>query len=711
MLRINDIIDKVTQYNPDADTNILDRAYIYSARVHNGQNRLSGESYLAHYLEVAYILADMRLDISSIAAGLLHDIIEQAQASPEDIRAVFGDEILHIVSGVTQLNSISAYESQDHHAESIRKMILAMADDLRVIFIKLADRLNDMQSLHFYDKDQQTIIAQETLDIYAPIASRLGIYSVKKELEDLSFKYIFSDEYATIKKLIKKGSRERDKYLKKVKNLIKAKMDQANLKCKVTGRHKHFFSIYQKMFKQHLAFEEIYDIIAFRIIFSTIPECYEALGIIHSMWKPIPKKIKDYIAVPKPNMYQSLHTTVIGPYGERIEIQIRTWKMDKIAKSGIAAHWGYKEGKSIDKKTSQTFAWIHKMVENHKICQNSNEFLENVKIDLFPDEVYVFTPEGEVKSLPMGATPVDFAYAIHSDVGHQCVGAKINGRMRPLKIQIKTGDRLEIITAKNHHPSKDWLNFVKTAKARSKIRQWIKSEEKDRSLALGREICEKTFRKHKLNFNKMIKAEKADKALKEFKYKTIDDLVAAVGYGKITPIQLMRCIGPSPDKESTAKKEIHCIPFKKKLRSGIRVKGLDDILIRFGNCCNPLPGDNIVGYITRGYGVTVHRANCVNALKISPERQIEVTWNINDKETYPVKIRVYSSDRIGLLADISTAISKKKANIINANTKTGEDAVVETVFIISVRDIKQLTKVISAIKRVKNVNRVKRIHD
>ena len=713
MIRINDIIDKITEYYPDVDLDIIDRAYIYSARVHDGQVRLSGEPYLSHPLEVAGILTDMKLDVVSVAAGLLHDVVEDTHATIEEIHEIFGKDVSHIVSGVTKLSVLPfSSGSQARQAESIRKMILAMADDIRVIFIKLADRLHNMRTLKFHSPKKKAKIARETLDIYAPIAGRLGIYWIKKELEDASFMYIQPDEYFKIEQLVNKDKEEGEKYIETVKDLIKKKMDEHNLECEVLGRYKYFYSIYKKMLSQNLEFEDVYDIIAFRIILDTVPHCYEALGVIHSLWKPVAKKFKDYIGVPKPNMYQSLHTTVIGPFGERIEIQIRTWDMDKVAKSGIAAHWSYKEGLHLDEKTTKTFSWIQNLVENQENFKNPDEFLENVRIDLFPDEVYVFTPRGEIKTVANGATPVDFAYLIHTEVGNQCVGAKVNGRIVPLQYELKTGDTVEISTSKKSHPSKDWLNFVKTVKARSRIRQWIKTQEKERSITLGREMCEKAFRKYRLNFNTLLKSEEMEKVVEHFSFKHVDDLIASVGYGKITPLQIIRKVEPKPEeKEDSASflDKIISRVKKKKPKTGVTVKGVDDILIKFGKCCQPVPGDSIIGYITRGYGVTVHRTSCVNAMKMSPERQIDVEWSVDTADTYPVKILVRSYDRVGLLADITANISKNGANILSANTETRQSTIVDSLFTIAVENTDHLNKVLSAIRKVKHIQDVRRI--
>jgi guanosine-3',5'-bis(diphosphate) 3'-pyrophosphohydrolase len=713
LIRINDIIDKISEYHPEADLDIIERAYIYSARVHAGQVRLSGEPYLSHPLEVAGILSDMKLDVISVAAGLLHDVIEDTQAVPEEVEEMFGSEVLHIVSGVTKLSGLSFHSTRARQAESLRKMFLAMADDIRVILIKLADRLHNMRTLQFHRPDKRKKIAGETLDIYAPIAARLGIYWIKNELEETSFKYFQPEEYSRIQNLVAKSSTERTKYMETVKGYIKKQMDEALLECEVIGRNKNYYSIFNKMVSQNLPFEEIYDIIAFRIVLDSISHCYEALGLIHSMWKPIDHKFKDYIARPKANMYQSLHTTVVGPFGERIEIQIRTWEMDRVAKSGIAAHWSYKEGQRIDENISEKFAWIQDLVENQENFRDPGEFLENVRIDLFQDEVYVFTPRGEIKTLANGATTVDFAYMIHTEVGNQCTGAKVNGQLVPLVYQLKTGDIVEITTSKNHQPSKDWLKFVKTVKARSKIRQWIKTQEKERSITLGREMLEKAFRKEKFNFNSLIKtAELADVAT-HFGFKTIDDLIANVGYGKITPLQVVRKFAPKPQAgdvpETIFNKLIERVSRKKKLKTGVLVKGVDDILIKFGKCCQPVPGDNIVGYITRGYGVTVHRINCVNALEMNPERQIEVDWNQEASEMYPVKIRIVSYDRQGLLADLVGNISKYGANILQASSDTRDSKIVDSFFTIGVEDISHLEKILSAVRKVKLVQDVKRI--
>jgi guanosine-3',5'-bis(diphosphate) 3'-pyrophosphohydrolase len=712
MIRINNILDKIIEYHPDADVDVVERAYVYSARVHAGQVRLSGEPYLMHPLEVANILAGMKLDLVSVAAGLLHDVLEDTQAKPEELRELFGPEIQGIVSGVTKLSLLSTSSSQERQAESIRKMFLAMADDIRVILIKLADRLHNMRTLRFHSAEKRKAIAQETMDIYAPIAARLGIYLIKNELEENAFKYLDPEEYARIEQLVAKSKAERQRYIGTVRETLRRRLAEVNLKGEVLGRSKNFYSIYSKMKSQSLTFEQIYDLIAFRIILDTVPQCYEALGLIHSMWKPIDYKFKDYIGRPKPNMYQSLHTTVIGPVGERIEIQIRTWEMDRVAKSGIAAHWSYKEGRRIDENISKKFAWIQDLVENQDNFRDAGEFLENVRIDLFPDEVYVFTPKGDIRALPKGSTPVDFAYLIHTEIGHKCVGAKINGQMVSLPYQLQTGDIVEIVTSKNHTPSKDWLKFVKTIKARSKIRQWIKTQEKERSISLGREMLDKAFRKERLSFATLSKSDQMNAVVESLGMKTLEDLIANVGYGKTTPLQVLRPFVAKPEAEADRASILEKLMSrvrKKKPRAGVLVRGVEDILIKFGKCCQPVPGDPIIGYITQGYGVTVHRASCVNALRSSPERQIEVEWNTASADTYPVKIQIISYDRMGLLADLVGNISKLGANILHASSDTKENKMVESHFTINVGDTQHLERILSAVRRVKHVQDARRV--
>ena len=712
MIRITDILDRISAYHPEANLDLVERAYVYSARIHDGQVRLSGEPYLSHPLEVAGLLTQLKLDTISIAAGLLHDVLEDTNTTAEKLTEMFGPQVTHIVEGVTKLSSLSFRSSEARQAESIRKMILAMADDIRVILIKLCDRLHNMRTLRFQKEHKQVRIAQETLDIYAPLANRLGIYWIKNELEDISFLYLFPHEYREIANLVDKKKEEQQKHIETMKEIIRNKMTEAHLGCEIQGRHKHFYGIHQKMMAQQVSFDDVYDILGFRIILDTVQQCYEALGVIHSIWKPIPKRFKDHIGIPKPNMYQALHTTVIGPFGERVEIQIRTKEMDRVAKYGIAAHWQYKEGDAVDEHDGQVFAWLRELVEEQKYVKDPDEFMETVRIELFPDEVYVFTPQGDVLNLPRGATPVDFAYAIHSEVGNQCMGAKVNGRIVPLKYELKTGERVEITTSTNHRPSKDWLAFVKTARARSRIRQHIKAEEREQSLALGREMCEKAFRKYHLSLNRHIKSGDIEKAVQDLGYKTADDLIAGVGYGKATPLQVVRYFVPT--SELREPKESIVDKLKERIRrprpkSGILVKGVDNVLVRYGKCCSPLPGDPVVGYITRGQGITVHRTTCIQALSMDSARRIELQWAPDADELYPVKIHVFCQDKMGLLASITAALSEVEANILDASVKTRADMRAECHFTISVSGAAHLDRIIKSIKKIKHVISVSRI--
>ncbi len=715
MIRIGDILDKISEYYPEAELDIVNQAYVYSAQVHEGQVRLSGEPYLSHPLEVSSILADMHLDTTSIACGLLHDVVEDTHTTLEDIEERFGEEPAKIIGGVTKISKLSLDTARARQAENLRRMILAMADDLRVILIKLADRLHNIRTLHYHNNEaKKREIAQETLDIYAPIASRLGIFWIKRELEEISFYYTQPEEYERIRNLVSREQDQREHYVETVKKIIAEKMEEAGLPARVSGRYKQFYSIYQKMLEQDLSFEEVYDIIAFRIIMDTIPQCYEALGIIHAKWRPVPTKFKDYIGFPKPNGYKSLHTTVIGPYGERMEVQIRTEEMDRVANSGIAAHWSYKEGRITDKESISNFEWIQNLVENHQDNYGDpEEFLENVRIDLFPAEVYVFTPQGEVKNLPRGSTPVDFAYLIHTDVGHQCTGAKVNGRLVPLQYELKTGEIVEIITTKGHQPSRDWLNFVKTGKARSRIRQWIKRQEKERSISLGREMCEKAFRKHRLNFHEQVNSPKMQEVAAEFNFKTVDDLIANIGYGKITPLQVIRRLG---EEEKPEKEENILDRFigrrkgkKKEDDQGVIVDGMDDILIRFAQCCQPVPGDPIIGYITHGSGVTIHRKGCVNAMKMNPEREIRVEWKKDSAGSFPVKLKFRARDRIGLLAEITAVISKADANIVDVQLESLPNKTVTGYFTLSIANLEHLDTVLARLRRIDTMQEIHRL--
>ncbi len=715
MLRFNDILERLLSYYPNADVDLLRKAYVFSAKVHLGQVRLSGEPYLSHPLEVAGILTQLRLDVATVATGLLHDTVEDTLTTLEDIRDHFGEEIAQLVDGVTKISKISLRFSEKDQAENFRKMILAMVKDIRVILIKLADRLHNMRTLRYHTPEKQREIAQETLDIYAPLAHRLGIDWIKTELEDLAFKHLHPEIYEEIQKKIARKEKERSRYIDEVKRILLKKLYENHIEAEVTGRIKQIYSLYQKMKEQNIDLDQVYDITAFRVIVNTIKECYDVLGIIHSLWKPIPGKFKDYIGLPKENMYQSLHTSVIGPYGERIEIQIRTWEMHKIAEEGIAAHWKYKEGKPLDEEEDKRFSWLRQLLEWQRDLKDDMEFMESVKVDLFPNEVYIFTPKGEVKVFPVGATPIDFAYSIHSDVGHHCAGAKVNGKLVPLKYELKSGDTVEIITSPNQKPSKDWLKFVKTSRAKTKIRQWFKAEEREKSIALGKEILEKELRKFDLTLAKLMKSGELLKVALEFSFQDVDDLIAAVGYGKVTANQILgKIIPPEKLEEKEEKEEGRLKGLLRKIRraggrEAILIKGIDNVMVRYARCCNPVPGDKVVGFITRGRGVTIHTADCQNIMDDDPNRRVEVEWDSTKEYTYPVRIRIYSEDKKGLLAEITSSISSNEANITNASVNTTEDHKAIGLFELQVSDLNHLNKVIKGIERIKGVYRVERM--
>jgi GTP pyrophosphokinase len=711
MIRLNDIVDRVLSYHAEADVSLIEKAYVYSAKAHAGQVRLSGEPYLMHPLGVAGILAKMRLDVFSIASGLLHDTLEDTETKLDDLTRLFGTEVSQIVDGVTKIGRFEFSSHEERQAENMRKMILAMADDIRVILIKLADRLHNMRTLDFHAVDKQRLIARETLDIYAPLAGRLGIDWIKTELEDLSFSYLDPDVFEEIVSGLKRNEEERERYIKEVKSVIEEKLADLDLKGKVSGRPKHIYSIYKKMIVQNLDLEHIYDIIAFRIILNSIRECYEALGVLHSSWKPIPGRFKDYIGMPKANMYQSLHTTVIGPYGERVEIQIRTEEMHRIANEGIAAHWVYKEGRSVPEGDSKRFAWLRELLEWQQDLKDPREFLETVRVDLFPDDVYVFTPNGDVKAFPRGSTPIDFAYSVHTEVGHQCTGAKVNGKLVPLKYELKNGDIVEIITSSKHVPSKDWLKLVKTSRARTRIRHWIKTEERERSIALGREICEREFRKHGMNFSKYLNSDELLQVAKLFSLQKAEDLLASIGYGKISALQAIGKLTSLLEPEEKPEELLVERPERKERplqRGGVLVKGVDDILVRFAKCCNPLPGEQIAGYITRGRGVSVHRADCPSLLSSGFERRIEVEWDREAEEVHSVGLAVICANVKGMLAAISGTLSNHDINILQANVRTRVDNRAECKFVIEVRDTDHLLGAMGAVRKIKNVIDVQR---
>lgn len=707
MIRFNDIVEEILRYNPQADVEMLERAYVFSAKAHKGQTRRSGEPYLIHPLEVAHILTKMNLDVPSVVSGLLHDTIEDSYVNKEEIEEYFGKEVAELVDGVTKISMIPLKTTEDSRVENFRKMILAMSKDIRVILIKLADRHHNMQTLNFLSPDKQVEIARETMEIYAPLAHRLGIEWMKGELEDAAFKYLKPDDHRLLKEKIAKKKRERDAYITEVKETIRAHLEEAGLRADVSGRAKRLYSIYKKMVQEGLNIDDIYDLTAFRVMVDSVKECYEALGFIHSFFRPIPGKFSDYIALPKANMYQSLHTKVVGPYGEKIEIQIRTFEMHKIAEEGIAAHWKYKEGKVFDAKEDKIFGWLRRVIEWQQELKDNREFMEVFKIDLFPDEVFVFTPKGDVRELPKGATPVDFAYAIHTQLGHRCVGARVSGRLVPLRYTLKSGDVVEIQTSPSHKPSKDWLGFVKTSRAKTKIRQFIKTEQRERSIELGRALMEKEFGKADLNLSKMTKSGDLLAIAKDFSFETEDDLFAAVGYGLYTPLQVLGKIIPEIQKPSKLEKLISTI--KKGRDAGIKIQGVDGVVVRFGKCCNPIPGDKILGFITRGRGLTIHVEDCPNILTYDDQRKVPVSWELNKEFTYPVKLKISGDDRKGLLSEISTIMASHKANIISAQATTRPDRSAAGVYEIEIGDNAQLQKIMKSIQKIKGVRSVERV--
>ena len=715
MLRFNDILDRLGSYNPNVNTDLLKKAYVFSAKVHLGQVRLSGEPYLTHPLEVTGILTQMQLDAATLATGLLHDTVEDTLATLEEIRENFGNEISQLVDGVTKISRISLRSSEESQAENFRKMILAMVKDIRVVLVKLADRLHNMRTLRYHSPERQEDIAQETLDIYAPLANRLGIDWIKTELEDLAFKHRYPDIYGEIQRKITKKERERYRYIDEMKRTLMKKLYESKIEGEVTGRLKQIYSIYLKMKDQNIDFDQVYDITAFRIVVHSIKDCYDVLGIIHSLWKPIPGKFKDYIGLPKENLYQSLHTAAIGPYGERIEIQIRTQEMHRIAEEGIAAHWKYKEGKPLDEADDKRFTWLRQLLEWQHDLKDDKEFIESVKVDLFPHEVYIFTPKGEVKEFPTGATPVDFAYSIHSDIGNHCVGAKVNRKIVPLKYEFKSGDTVEILTSPNQKPSKDWLKFVKTPRAQTKIRQWFKSVEREKSIILGKEILDKELRKYDLHQTKLMKSGELAKVAGEFSFQGAEELIAAVGYGKVTANQIIGKLLPperleqkEEQEESRLKSLLHKIT-RAGPKDALLIKGIDNVMVRYAGCCNPVPGDRVVGFITRGRGVTIHTVDCQSVVDEDPNRKVEVEWDSTKGYSYPVRIRIYSDDKKGLLAEISSSFASNEANITNASVETTDDRKAIGTFELQIRDLNHLKKVIKGLEKIKGVHRVERM--
>jgi len=715
MIRFEDLVEKVRAANPEADIELLRRAYVFSAIEHKGQVRRSGEPYLVHPLEVADILADMRLDVVAVAAGLLHDIVEDTTTSIEKIHELFGDQVAHVVEGVTKLAALQFASSEERQAESFRKMLLAMVDDIRVILVKLADRLHNMRTLHYLPEDRRTRIAQETRDVYAPIANRLGMSKVKNELEELAFRYLEPAAYQALRMAVEAKRKATEGMIEELRRELAAKIDEAQIPVvTIEGRIKRLWSIHQKIERQKVGLDQIYDLIALRVITRSIKDCYGVLGIVHQIWSPVPGRFKDFIAMSRPNGYQSLHTTVLSERGMPFELQIRTDEMHHVADEGIAAHWKYKEGRVGAARDEQHFQWLRQLLESQQDVRDPQEFMQNLRIELYPEEVYIFTPKGEVKSLPRGATPVDFAYSVHTDVGHRCVGARVNGRMVPLRTRLSNGDIVEILTQPGHTPSRDWLNFVATSRARNKIRHFIHAEENARSIELGRRLLDKEVRRFTVD-----KAKITDAALtaiaSEHGLPKAEDVLAAVGYGKLTArTLLLRLVGEDSLREKAPDGAITSV-VKRVLGTGgdqkIKVRGVDDLMVFRARCCNPIRGERIVGYITRGKGVSVHSATCPNVVNLlyDPERRIEVEWDKSaDASPYTVRLTISVADRRGILADVSSRVADIDTNIRDIEATVDAEHRGSIRMTVEISDMKHLEKVMRSIKNIDGVLAVER---
>ena len=721
--RYRDLLNLVRQNRPKDDIDLVKRAYEFSQKYHAGQTRASGEPYLVHPLEVGIILADMRLDTTAIAAGLLHDSVEDTSVTIEQIQAEFGEQVAHIVEGVTKISRIDFASREEAQAENVRKMILAMVDDIRVVLIKLADRLHNMRTLQHLSPDRQEKIARETLEIYAPIAHRLGMGRVRGELEDLAFPYVDPIGYQRVEEAVESRRKAGEQFLEHVKGIITAKLKENNIEAKVESRIKRLFSINAKLIRQHIDVDQIYDMYALRIITKSVVDCYAVLGIIHNLWRPVPGRIKDFIAMPRPNFYQSLHTTVIAENGNPFEVQIRTEEMHKMAEEGIAAHWKYKDG-PISAKDEQRLAWLRQVVEWQRDVQDPGEFLSSLKIDLYPEEVYTFSPKGKIVILPREATPLDFAYTIHTEVGHTCVGAKVNGRIVPLRYKLRSGDIVEILTQPGHTPSRDWLTIVKSPRSRQKIKHWLNVHQRERAIEIGRKLIEKEARKYRIAL-KEIADEQLAKIANDYGLGKPDELLAGIGYGKYSARSILAKLAPAINPEAPAPSEEESSPggltsvvrrvFGSGDGSALKVTGHDDLLVYRARCCNPIRGEEIVGYVTRGKGVAVHSRNCpnVHSLLYEPERRIAVEWAREAHRGgtaggYPVKITVFCDDRPGMLKQITSIISDANTNIRNIEAKTG-DAHATIDVILEIEDLKHLERMITGIRKIPGVRDVQRV--
>ena len=713
------LIERVRTTRPDVDVSAVERAWNYAEQAHDGQIRESGEPYFDHPAAVAFILADMDLDPNTIAAGLLHDVVEDTGKHYEELASVFGPEVAGLVDGVTKLSRMDFKTREEQQAESLLKLFLAMAKDIRVILIKLADRLHNMRTLRECQLDKQKRVAGETVEIYAPLAHRLGMWRLKWELEDLALRYLEPSVYYELVEKVATKRQEREGHIEEARQTLSAALEEIGVPAEIQGRPKHFYSIYQKMIKQGKDFSEIWDLMGLRVIVGTLRECYAVLGAVHSIWKPIPGRFKDYVAMPKSNMYQSLHTTVIGPRGEPLEIQIRTWEMHRTAEYGIAAHWRYKDGGAGGGDFEDKITWLRQILDWQKETHNGTEFVETLKVDLFSDEVYVFTPKGDVKTLPAGSTPIDFAYAVHTDIGNRCMGARVNGRMVPLGTPLATGDIVEIVTNKAQTgPSRDWLNIAKTSKAKGKIRQWFKEQRREESIERGKEMLERDLRRmgHEVHAN--LKEERLAEVAHKFGYQSADDLLASIGYGKLSAAMAVGKLVPEKAVEKSPESvfEEAARPLSGAVRSsrsthGVVVRGIDNVLVRFARCCNPVPGDPIVGYITRGRGVSVHREDCPNISTMMGEdegRQVDVSWDMGNATSYPVEIEMEASDSPGLLTGVMNAVLEMKAHVSAVNARTLRNRMALINMTVEINDVAHMNNVIGRLKRLQGVQNVHR---
>ena len=723
-VNIQDIIEKRKEHARKVDVKLIMKAYDYASKMHDGQVRRSGEPYIIHPLNVAYILADIGMDEASICAALLHDVVEDTEATNEDIVNIFGEEIAQMVAGVTKLSNISFSSAEEQQVEDYRKMFLAMGKDIRVILIKLADRLHNMRTLKHLKRERQIANAKETMELYAPLANRLGLYSLKWELEDLAFKYLYPEEYHELVEGINKKRDERLKFIQKIMDDIRVELKKQRIDAEVTGRAKHLYSIYRKMKRDNKTLDQIYDLFALRILVNSVKDCYAALGVVHELYNPMPGRFKDYISVPKPNMYQSIHTTLLGEKGTPFEVQIRTWDMHRVAEYGIAAHWAYKEASYLGKKKTVTvetdkLSWLRETLEWQSEIEDPQEFLNTLKTELFVDEVYVFTPKGLIKVLPSGATPIDFAYSIHEEIGNHMTGCKINSKMMPIITPLENGDIVEIVTSDNSKgPSRDWLKFVKSTKAKNKIQSFFKKAQKAENIEKGKELIEKEIKRIGFNHTELFKPEFIQPALDKYKYKDLEEMYAAIGFGANSPVKVIARMLQEYKKaheEENIEQKLEELATRKNTRtkpseSGVVVKGIDNCLVKLSKCCNPLPGDEIVGYITKGRGVSVHRKDCVNIKDLISEesRMIDVEWYNQNESSYNVDIEVYSNDRAGLLVDVLKEIGTTKAKLMGVNTKTTKERIAILEITIEIENLDELNKVIKAIRKVDSVYEVHR---